>query len=343
MPSPAPKQYDVYGVGNAIVDTEVRVDDAVLAAQGLQAGVMTLVTHEAQQALLGGLDGREMTYAAGGSAANTMVGVAQFGGTAYYAGKVGNDMAGALYRESLAEAGVGLGAAAADVPTGTCLILVTPDGERTMQTHLGASALLGPSDIHADHIAASAYVYVEGYLWSSATAMQAAEAAIHEAASAGVRVALSLSDPSMVEHFRDTFRAVAAASADVVFCNEREAMLYAGLNEESGSPEQRKRALRALAEDAPLVFMTLGADGSLIWDGGVLTHVPGHRVPVVDTTGAGDIYAAGVLYGLTHGLSAPEAAKLGSYASAIIVTQMGPRLREPLAGKEAAILAGARP
>ena len=127
-----------------------------------------------------------------------------------------------------------------------------------MQTHLGASALLGPSDIHTERIAASAYVYVEGYLWSSPTAMQAAETAIHQAESAGVRVALSLSDPSMVKHFRDTFRAVAAASADVVFCNEREAMLYAGLNEESGSPEQRKRALRALAEDAPLVFMTLG-------------------------------------------------------------------------------------
>ena len=155
-------QYDVYGVGNAIVDTEVQVDDGFIAAHQLQKGMMALVSQEDQQRLLVELSGHEQVGAAGGSAANTMVGIALFGGRAFYSGKVGNDMSGALYRRSMAEVGVELDVEGADGPTGTCLVLVTPDGERTMQTSLGRSSSLHPDDIHPERIARSRMLYGEG-------------------------------------------------------------------------------------------------------------------------------------------------------------------------------------
>lgn len=338
------QRYDVYGVGNAIVDTEVRVDDMVLTSHGLQRGLMTLVAAEEQESLLQGLDGYERAEAAGGSAANTMVGIARFGGTAFYAGKVGDDMSGALYRESMAEAGVGFDVAAGAGTTGTCLVLVSPDGERTMQTHLGASSTLTPADIQPERIARSGMLYVEGYLWGGETTTAAAERAIELARSAGIPVALSLSDPAMVQFFGDAFRRVVKESVDIIFCNEHEGAIYAGAAADGGaSTAQRDASLKALSADCERVFMTCGADGSIVHDRGTETHVPGHPVAVVDTTGAGDVYAAGVLHGLAQGMGAADAAKLGSYAAAVVITDLGPRLGRSLAGDVPAILAGAKP
>ena len=331
------RRYDVYGIGNAIVDTEVQVEDILLATHGLEKGIMTLVSADDQSRLLAALAGYAQHAAAGGSAANTMVGVAQFGGTAFYSGKVGSDMAGALYRESMAEVGVDFDADAANgSPTGSCLVLVTPDGERTMQTSLGASSDLTPLDVDATRIQASQVVYVEGYLFGSPTAAAAAVRAMESARDAGVTVSLSLSDPGMAEHFVDEFRRVTREFVDVLFCNEHEAMIYAGV-------EGREEALRRLGEDCAQVFMTCGGDGSLVLDHGQIMPVGGYSVPVVDTTGAGDIYAAGVLYGLTNGLDVPSAGKLGSFASAKIVTHLGPRLNTGLADHVDAILRGAHP
>ena len=307
---------------------------------------MTLVAAEEQEALLQGLDGYERAEAAGGSAANTMVGIARFGGRAFYAGKVGNDMAGALYRESMAEAGVEFAAEAAPGTTGTCLVLVSPDGERTMQTHLGASSMLTPTDIQPERIARSDMLYVEGYLWGGDGTKASAERAIELAKSAGIPVALSLSDPSMVRFFGDAFREVVRASVDIVFCNEHEAAIYAGASRDGGastSAAQRESSLKALSADCGRVFMTCGADGSIVYDHGTETRVQGHAVAVVDTTGAGDVYAAGALHGLTHGMGPADAAKLGSYAAAVVITDLGPRLGRSLAGDVAAILAGAKP
>ena len=340
------RRYDVYGIGNAIADTEVRVEDALLSVHGLRPGLMTLVSEEAQQRLLGSLGGRPMVYAAGGSAANTMAGVVHFGGSACFLGKVGADAPGALYRESLAEVGVEFDGGTAPAPTGACLILVTPDGERTMQTHLGASSLLDPADVDEEQIARSSMLYVEGYLWGAPSNARAAEQAIAAAKRAGVPVALSLSDPAVTSAFLDTFRSVVRESADVVFSNEHEAAIYAGaatLDPPEASEERRRASLSTVGTDAERVFMTCGADGSMVWELGETLAVGGHRVEVVDTTGAGDLYAAGVVYGLTRGMSAREAAMLGTFASARVVTRMGPRLPGPLADEVPTILAGAHP
>ena len=329
--------YDVYALGNAIVDTEIAVDDDFLSANGLSKGTMTLVSDERQAALMRQLAGHTKHGAAGGSAANAVVGVAQLGGRAFFTGKIGDDENGALYRRSMAEAGVDFDVdAISSSPTGSSLILVTPDAERTMQTNLGASSHLGAGDVDPGRIARSQVLYVEGYLFASPLTEAVVRHAMDAAASAGTRIALSLSDPSMVANFGDAIRHATRAKVDLLFCNEREATVYSGR-------ERREESLAALAKDCPLVFMTVGADGSLIADGGEVTKVEGYDVPVVDTTGAGDLYAAGVLYGLTHGLSPAQSGKLGSFAAALIVAQVGPRLAGPLPVPLERILDGAQP
>jgi sugar/nucleoside kinase (ribokinase family) len=309
----------------------------VLTTHGLEKGIMTLVSADQQLALLDGLAGYPQHGAAGGSAANTMAGVAQFGGRAFFSGKIGNDMHGALYRESMAEAGVEFDVEASDgAPTGTCLVLVTPDGERTMQTALGAAAEIDESDVDADRIAASQFVYVEGYLFGSPTGAKAANRTMEEAKRAGVTVSLTLSDPGFAQIFIEQFRQSTKEYVDLLFCNQFEAMIYTELKD-------RERALRALGKDCPRIFMTCGADGSMVYDNGTITKVAGYKVPVVDTTGAGDVYAAGVLYGLANGMDNATAGKLGSFASARIVTRMGPRLSERLGDHLSVILGGAQP
>ena len=331
------KRYDVFGIGNAIVDTEVQVEDLLLSSHGLQKGIMTLVSAQDQAALLDGLAGYAQHAAAGGSAANTMVGLAQYGGTAFFSGKIGNDMSGALYRESMAEVGVEFDVEPTDgAPTGTCLVLVTPDGERTMQTSLGAAADIDVPDVDADRIAASRFVYVEGYLFGSPTGSKAAIATMDAAKKTGVTVSLTLSDPGMAEHFIKPFKDATREYVDLLFCNQFEAMIYAGVKD-------REEALEVLGQDAPRVFMTCGGDGSLVYDNGEITRVPGYSVPVVDTTGAGDIYASGVLYGLANGMDNATSGKLGSFASARIVSRMGPRLSDRLGDHISAILGSAQP
>ena len=331
-------RHDVYGVGSVLVDTEAEVDDAFLAARGFDKGVMTLAAPETIAAALADLAGRETHRSAGGSVANTMTGVAQFGGRAFFAGKSGADMNAALYRESLAEAGVAFDLAVnPDEPTGVCLALITPDGERTMLTSLGAAATIGPADVAPEQAGASAVVYVEGYLIGAPEGPDAIERVMRLAAESGARVALSLSDPALAAHFADPLRRLVKAYVDILFCNEQEAEVYAGMG-------GRERNLRALGKDARVVFMTCGADGAMALDAdGAAAPVPGCAVPVVDTTGAGDAFAAGALYGLTHSLSAADAARLGVFASAKVVTAFGARLKEPPRQSVAAILAGASP
>jgi sugar/nucleoside kinase (ribokinase family) len=330
-------RYDVYAIGNAIVDNEIQIDDGFLAATGLEKGLMTLASADEQSAVLEGLAGRPQHSAAGGSAANTAVGVAQFGGTTLFIGRVGNDASGALYRDSLAKAGVEFGVAGtSSSPTGACLVLVTPDGERTMQTSLGAAAEINADDVDVERIGQSQVLYVEGYLFGAPNAAQAADKAMKAARDAGVRISLTLSDPGMAEHFIDEFKRVTKEYVDILFCNEHEARIYAG----GGT---REEVLRTIGNDCRLVFMTCGADGSLVHDNGRILSVDGFSVPVVDTTGAGDMYAAGALYGITHGMEPADAGKLGSFASAKVVSQMGPRLSEALADRIPQILAGAKP
>ena len=346
-------RYDVYGIGSALVDTEARIDDAFLAARGFDKGIMTLASTETIAAALADLSGRETHRSAGGSAANAMAGVAQFGGRAFFAGKSGADVSAALYRASLAEAGVAFDVAVhPDEPTGVCLALITPDGERTMLTSLGASAAISPADLDPEPVRSSAVVYIEGYLIGAPEGPDAIERVMRLAAESGRRVAVSLSDPALTAHFAEPFRRIVREYADILFCNEQEAAAYAddadgerrprtqGENAGDGDSE---RLLRALGEDAPVVFMTRGAKGAMALDASGAVSVPGRAVPVVDTTGAGDAFAAGALYGLTHGRGAGDAARLGVYASAKVVAAFGARLKEPLRHSPEAILAGADP
>ncbi len=331
------KRFDVFGIGNAIVDTEVQVEDSLLRSHGLQKGIMTLVSTEDQMTLLDGLTDYEQHMAAGGSAANTMVGLAQYGGSAFFSGKVGDDMSGALYRESMGQAGVEFDVEPiSGTPTGTCLILVTSDGERTMQTSLGAAAYIDAPDVDTERIASSKFIYVEGYLFGSPSGSKAAIAAMEAAKHAGVSVSLTLSDPSMAEFFIEQFKSATKEYVDLLFCNQFEAMVYAGV-------QDCNEALKILGQDSPRVFMTCGEDGSLVYDQGEIIRIPGYSVPVIDTTGAGDIYAAGVLYGLANEMDISISGKLGSFASARVVSRMGPRLNGRLGNHISSILRGAHP
>ena len=326
------KRFDVYGIGNALVDTEIEVSDEVLIDYGLMKGSMTLVTDDKQSKLLAALSGYKQIKAAGGSSANTMVGISLFGGSTCFTGKIGDDPSGAFYGNEMDAQGVKFIIDKVEGPTGVCVVLVTPDGERTLQTSLGASITLKEGDIRSDWIENSQFIYLESYLWGSPVAAQTAEAAVCEAINLGTKVALSFSDTSMTEAFGAELARVTRGSVDVVFCNETEAKSYS-------QSSDRMEALTSIGRDCPLVFMTCGGDGSLISDNGQIFPVTARRVTPVDTTGAGDAYAAGVLYGLTHALTSVESAKLGTYAAAKVVMQIGPRLGQSLTDQIASIIA----
>ena len=332
-----PRDYNVYGLGNAIFDTEIQVDDQLLDDHQLAKGLMTLVAEEEQQNLLEKLRDHPQHDAAGGSAANTMVGLVQFGATACYSGKVGADSAGARYKASMLAAGVHFDAeCTTDNVTGRCLVLITNDGERTMRTALGAAAQFSSSDVDFRLIESSQILYIEGYLFTSDLGTEAAIQAMGRAKSTNTLVALSLSDAAVLSIFHDRFTSSVRDFADIGFCNEQEARVYSGQDTTSD-------AVAKLSQDVATAFVTCGSDGSIVMSDGGLTSIPSYSVPVVDTTGAGDIYAAGALFGLTHDIGPKKAGILGSFASARIVQQLGPRLSEPLRHQISAILEGAKP
>ncbi|RMH51410.1 MAG: adenosine kinase [Zetaproteobacteria bacterium] len=315
-------KYDLYGVGNAIMDIQVRVDDAFLERCGIEKGVMTLVDAERQRELLDALAGHPRNYCSGGSAANTIVGVAEMGGRCAYACLTGDDRFGRMYLEEMRSLGIEVGIRpVADGVSGSCLVLVTPDAQRTMLTHLGASAGLGREHLEEADIGAARWLYVEGYLFAGDATRGAALEAIDRARSAGgVQVALTLSDPFIVEVARETLASLIERGAiDLLFCNELEGRALAGCD----APEE---CARWMGRRVPAVALTMGAKGSLILHDGILEEIDGVAVDAVDTTGAGDMYAAGVLYGITHGRSWREAGEIGSRAAARIVTRPGARL-----------------
>jgi sugar/nucleoside kinase (ribokinase family) len=321
------RDYDVYGFGHALADVQVQVDDALLAQIGFAKGVMTLVDAPTQQRILAQLSDSAVTRCAGGSAANTIIGIAGMGGRAAFGGKVGRDELGSSCLDDFRALGVAFPAPPIPGQTGCCLVLITPDGQRTMLTHLGVATALGPDDVLAPWVARSKYVFVEGYLFSSPKAQAAARRAMTAAKDAGTRVAFSASDPMMVRDFRDDFRQLLQGTIDLLFCNLDEA------RELTGQSDPRD-CVQALCRFGGSVALTLGAEGSLIAAGGQVWHIPGVACAVVDTTGAGDIYAAGVLFGATNGLTWEEAGRLGSHAAARVVAQMGARLQEKICPHE---------
>jgi len=311
--------YDVYGIGNAIMDLQVQIDDGFLASIGAEKGIMTLVDEARQQGVLDALTDHRVHQCSGGSACNTIVGVADFGGKAALACKTGKDHFGRQYVDELRLFGIVVEVPPNGGHTGTCVVLITPDAQRTMLTHLGVSAELGPGDIDAEEIAKAKYIYVEGYLFTGESTRAAAVKAIEVAKAQGVRVALTVSDPFLIHLFRDQFWELIEGPVDLLFCNKDEARALTDLDDPID-------CAREIHKHAPNVALTLGAAGSIIMHENEVIPIEGVEVTAVDTTGAGDMYAAGVLYGITNGLTWKQAGHLGSHAAARIVSQLGARL-----------------
>ncbi len=318
------RRYDVYGIGNALVDVQYRVSPAFLEQLRIVKGGMTLIDVARRDALMAALGDVTPERASGGSAANTMIGLANLGGRTCYACLVGHDPDGEFYLADLAAAGVDAGPSnQGDGPTGTCLVLITPDADRTLNTFLGISAAIGPPQVDAQTIRQSEYFYIEGYLLSLDSGVEALRAAQRHARDAGTRVALTLSDSFIVHTFRERVQRILRDGVDLLFCNADEARAYTGLD---GLDD----ACAALAREAGCVAVTCGADGALIRQDGITVRIPGRKVDAVDTNGAGDMFAGAYLYGITHGYNVTQSAKLAVYASSRVVTQFGPRLTESL-------------
>ena len=313
--------YDVYGVGNSLVDVQALVDDRFLERVGFPKGIMTLVDEAAQRRVLEQLNGRPTNRCAGGSAANTVMGVADFGGQAAYAGKTGRDEIGEFFLSDMRRMGVSIEVPPTDGQSGTCVVLITDDAQRTMLTHLGVSATLSPDDINESEILQAKYVYIEGYLFTNAGPRAAALHAMELARKNHVKVAFTVSDPFLIGLFRDRFWKLIEEDVDLLFCNVEEARALTGRVD----PIECAQAIHQHCEN---VALTLGKSGSLLMHRNEVIPIEGVPVTAIDTTGAGDMYAAGILYGITNGLSWPQAGHLASHAAARIVSQLGARLQQ---------------
>ena len=312
-------KFDVTAIGNAIVDVIAQADDALLAAHKLPKGAMNLIDAEMAEKLYSIMGpGKE---ASGGSAGNTIAGIAMLGGKTAYIGKVADDQLGKIFTHDIRAAGVTYDTKplVGGLPTARSLIFVTPDAQRTMQTFLGACTQLGPEDINLDHVSASKVVYMEGYLWDLPRAKEAMLNAAKKAQQAGVKVSLTLSDAFCVGRFRDEFLELAEKYVDILFANESEILaLY--------QTENFDEALQQVKAHCEIAALTRSEKGSVVVNGDeihVIEAVKG--VKVVDTTGAGDAYAAGFLYAYTQGTDLKTAGKLGGAMAAQVISQYGPR------------------
>ncbi len=321
------KPYNVYGVGNALVDFQARISDETLIALDFPKGIMTLVEEATQQRVLSSIDHSSVTRCAGGSAANTIIGVAQFGGKAAYVGKVADDSVGEFFLEDLRDLGVTIEVPPGSGQSGTCVVLITEDAQRTMLTNLGISAELSEEDIDEEEIRKAEWIYVEGYLFAGEGSRAAARRAIDFAVKHGVKVSLTVSDPFLIDLCRDEFLELIEGPVDLLFCNLEEARSLTKKHDPADCAHQ-------IHKHAATVALTLGPDGSLLIEGNQLIPVEGVPVHAIDTTGAGDMYAAGVLFGITNGLTLHDAGHLASHAAARVVSQLGARLHHTFSPAE---------
>jgi len=313
-------RYDVLGIGNAIVDVLARADEDFLLAQGMRKGTMALIDEPRAQAIYDAMG--PAVEMSGGSAANTIVGLASLGGRAAFVGKVKADKLGGAFSHDIRAAGVAFATApATDGPsTGRCYVLVTPDGERTMNTYLGAAQDLHPGDIDADMIASSAIIYLEGYLWDPKHAKDAFLKAAQIAHGAGRKVALTLSDAFCVDRWRDEFlQLMRSRTVDLIFANEAELRsLYQSSDFDA--------AIAALRADIDIAVVTRSEKGCLVLGPEGTEAVPAFPVKrVVDTTGAGDLFAAGFLSGVARGADDRTCGRLGALAAAEVIQHLGAR------------------
>jgi sugar/nucleoside kinase (ribokinase family) len=317
------KKYDVYAIGNALVDMEYEVQDSFFQINKIDKGLMTLVDEERQNHLLAELGGVPKKQQCGGSAANTIIAVAQFGGKGFYSCKVASDPIGNFYYQDLQDNGVDSNLQTqTHCPgiTGKCLVLITPDAERTMNTFLGITSTLSEQEVIPEAIKNAKYMYMEGYLVASPTGKAAAIAARKIAEAAGVKTALTFSDVNMVKFFKDGLIEMTGSGLDLLFCNATEALSFTG-------KANLKEAREELKKIAKTFVITMGENGAMIFDGTTFIDIEPYQVKAIDTNGAGDMYAGAFLYAITHGHTHASAGKLASLAANWVVSQFGPRLK----------------
>ncbi len=318
------KKYNVYGMGNALVDIVTEVDEAFINTHSIEKGFMTLVDEERQTQLMEAIDFSKSSMKCGGSAANTVIGASQFGASCFYSCKVANDEWGAFYLKDLTANGIDTvltNEKLSDGITGKCLVMTTADAERTMNTFLGITADYSSNEIDEAALRDSEYLYIEGYLVTSDSARQAMIEAKQIAETNGTQTALTFSDPSMVKYFKEQMSEVIGSGMDLLFCNEEEAMLYTGKDSIESAKESLKNAAKRYA-------ITLGDKGAVLFDGQEFIEIEAFPTEAVDTNGAGDLFAGAFLYGITNDMSYAHAGKLASKASSSVVSQFGPRLEK---------------
>ncbi|MDA1353083.1 MAG: adenosine kinase [bacterium] len=317
------KKYNIYGIGNAIVDYEVEVSDEDLQKLEIKKGHMTLIQENEIEDLIAYFGKRLQSRQCGGSAANTMIGATKLGSTCFYSCKVANDAAGLFYFDDLTRNKVDTnltGTSLKNGATGRCIVMVTPDAERTMTTFLGTTATFSSKELETSALTNSDYIYIEGYLAPSPPAKDAAIAARQIALENDVKVAITLSDPSMATYFKSELNEmIGAAPIDILFCNKEEALAFTGApNLDAAKTELLKKARQ--------VVITLGPDGALIIERDGETAVPGVPTKAVDSNGAGDGFAGAYLAAISQGKTPAEAAKQANEYAAKIVAKFGPRL-----------------
>jgi sugar/nucleoside kinase (ribokinase family) len=314
--------YDLYAVGNALVDSEYEVSDQLLQEMGVDKRHMSLIDSTRRTELLRHVQGMEPRKSGGGSAGNTVVAMAQLGGKAFYSCRVSDDQLGHFYTDDLLRNGVSTNLTHTKAPhgqTGSCMVFVTPDAERSLCTFLGATADLDITSLHPGEIAKSKIYYMEGYLAASETGLKAALGGKETARNAGILLAATLSDTSMISHCRAGLEAILCGGLDFVFCNEEEASTWC----QSETWDEIAANLGALAKT---VCITRGAAGCSILSQGSHIDIPAFETVAVDTNGAGDMFAGAFLYGATHGYSHEHSALLGNRCAAAVVGQRGNRL-----------------
>lgn len=320
------KRFDVVGIGNAMVDVLGRVTDQFLADNGVGKGVMTLIDAERAIELYSKMGPAQEI--SGGSAANTIAGLGMLGAKAAYVGKIKDDQLGAIFAHDIRSLGVHF-----DVPmtrrdhpddeTGRCMVLVSPDGERSMNTYLGVSADLGPDDIDESVMADAKWIYLEGYRFDGMESQEAFRKAIAACKGAGGKVSITLSDPFCIERHRDAFREMVRDEVDLLFANEHELVsLYRTETLEDAMDEARK--------EVEIVACTVGPSGAYVLKGDRTVHAPAAPMKRVDATGAGDLFAAGFLYGLTRGRNLLTCGTMGCVAAGEVISHIGARPQEDL-------------
>ncbi|MCO4794269.1 MAG: adenosine kinase [Bacteriovoracaceae bacterium] len=315
------KKYHVYGIGNALVDMEIEVTPDFLLKSNVEKGVMTLVDQKRQDELLSHVDGHQHKRSCGGSAANTIIAVSQFGGSSFYSCKVANDEPGDFYFKDLVENGVStnLHGDRADGTTGKCMVFITPDADRTMNSFLGITETFSESELQIEDLADSEWLYIEGYLVTSNSGRSAALKSKEIAEQNGVKTAITLSDPAMANFFRDGLKEMVGKGVDLLFCNEEEALAFT-------EKEDLKDAFEELKKVAKNFAITQGPRGALLYNGEKEIDVVTNKVEAIDTNGAGDLFAGAFLYAITHGHDFADAGRLACASSGKLVTQFGARL-----------------